>query len=75
MILPMPWTKTRQCPFCGSHDVHRSQRYDSFEKYWLTLLLQRPYRCLSCQERHYNYAFSKRVESPAKDEEAAQKSD
>jgi hypothetical protein len=28
----MLWNLTRICPFCGSKDVHYSQRYDSFEK-------------------------------------------
>jgi hypothetical protein len=61
MMCVMPWTMTRRCPFCGSTNVHRSQRYDSFERVWLTLLLQRPFRCLKCEERHYNFIFSKRA--------------
>jgi len=57
----MVWTLIRLCPFCGSNDVARSERRDNFEKVVLALLLQRPFRCLNCQERHYNFAFSRRM--------------
>ncbi len=70
-IRPMPWTMTRRCPFCGSHDVARSERYDSFEIYVVTLFLQRPYRCLSCQQRHYNFMFSKRAVLPESEQESS----
>jgi hypothetical protein len=57
----MPWNLTRRCPFCGSQNVARSERRDSFEKVVLALILHRPFRCLNCQERHYNFVFSKKM--------------
>ena len=52
----------RRCPFCGSNDVSRSSRHDIFEKEVLSLLLTRPFRCLECEERHYNFVYSRRME-------------
>ena len=57
----MLWNLTRLCPFCGSTDVYRSRRYDKFEKMVLPLLLQRPFRCVNCHERHYNFVFSRKI--------------
>ena len=52
----------RRCPFCGSHDVARSSRRDAFEKVVLPIFLLRPFRCLKCEERHYNFLYSRRIE-------------
>lgn len=57
----MIWSRRRRCPFCGSSEVRRSRRHDSFEKLVLPLLLRRPFRCLKCQERHYDFVFSRRI--------------
>jgi hypothetical protein len=32
---------------------------------WLTLSLQRPFRCLECDERFYDLRFKKRAQSAA----------
>ena len=41
--------------------MYRSRRYDHFEKFVLALLLQGPFRCLDCHERHYNFVFSRKI--------------
>jgi hypothetical protein len=58
----MIWTRTRRCPYCESRNVCRSGRYDIFEKIVLPLFLLRPFRCLTCEERHYDLVSSRRVE-------------
>jgi hypothetical protein len=42
--------------------VSRSSRHDLFEKAVLPFFLLRPFRCLKCEERHYNFVYSKRME-------------
>jgi hypothetical protein len=58
----MAWSLVRRCPFCGSNDVSRSSRHDFFEKVVLSLFLMRPFRCLKCEERHYNFVHSRRTQ-------------
>jgi hypothetical protein len=67
----MLWNLTRICPYCGSSDVYRSRRYDKFEKMVLPLLLQGPFRCLNCHERHYNFVFSKKIEIETSEQESS----
>jgi hypothetical protein len=57
----MVWSHVRRCPYCGSNDVYRSSRRDIFEKVVLPLFLMRPFRCLKCEERHYNFVYSRRM--------------
>jgi hypothetical protein len=57
MIFP----RIRHCPFCGSHDVARSNRSDIVEKLVLPICLLRPFRCLTCEERHYDFVYSRRM--------------
>ena len=45
------------CPQCKSLSVHRSRRRGVFEHLVLPLMLLRPYRCWSCDRRHYGYLF------------------
>jgi len=61
--------RTRRCPYCGSHNVVRSSRYDIFEKMVLPIFLLRPFRCLKCEERHYDFVSSRRMKlGPGKEE-------
>jgi len=64
----MPWSQVWRCPFCSSDDVSRSSRHDLFEKIVLPLFLLRPFRCLKCDERHYNFVYSRRT-GPARSEQ------
>jgi len=55
---------TRQCPFCGSKMVRTSELNPYMDpistRIWLTVSLQRPFRCLDCDERFYALRFKKR---------------
>ena len=42
------------CPSCGSSQLARSHRKGIYE-YILRAVQVRPYRCLSCDDRHYRY--------------------
>ena len=48
---------TYRCSYCKSLSVHRSRRRGLFEHLVLRLMLLRPYRCWSCDCRHYGYLF------------------
>ena len=39
------------CPRCGSERLHRSHRYNAYERTILKILGIRPYRCESCNAR------------------------
>ena len=56
----VPFRLVRTCPFCESVSVRRSHRRGLFEQVVLRILLMRPYRCSSCNSRHYNFVFSQR---------------
>jgi hypothetical protein len=58
----MIWAHTRRCPYCGSHNVCRSNRYDIFEKIIFPIFLLRPFRCLKCEVRHYDFVSRGRME-------------
>ena len=45
------------CPQCKSLSVHRSRRRGLYEHIVVRLMLLRPYRCWSCDHRHYAYLF------------------
>jgi hypothetical protein len=51
----------RRCPSCGSAEVRRSTRKNSFEATLLPILLTRPLRCENCNHRFYGSAFQRRV--------------
>jgi hypothetical protein len=57
----MIFSRIRHCPFCGSHDVARSNRSDLFEILVLPICLLRPFRCLKCEERHYDFVYSRKM--------------
>jgi hypothetical protein len=50
----------RCCPVCKSNNVRRSMRRGVLESLVLRLLLLRPFRCDSCNNRYYGWFFSKR---------------
>jgi hypothetical protein len=43
----------RACPDCGSHRTCRSQRFGVLERYVLSALQIRPFRCIVCYRRFY----------------------
>lgn len=43
------------CPSCGSSHLARSQRKGIYEHLLLSVFQVKPYRCLSCDYRHYRY--------------------
>lgn len=43
------------CPSCGSSQVSRSHRKGLYEYLLWTVFHVKPYRCLSCDTRHYRY--------------------
>ncbi len=45
------------CPQCKSLSIHRSRRRGLYEHIVVRLMLLRPYRCWSCDYRHYGYLF------------------
>lgn len=57
--LRQPWLPVRQCPRCGSFDVHR-HRSRFFKRLMLALILACRYSCLNCNSLYCGYLFSKR---------------
>jgi hypothetical protein len=47
----------RPCPSCRRIDTSRSRRHGLIERYLLSILGMRPFRCLNCDGRFY--AFSR----------------
>ena len=43
------------CPSCGSSHLARSHMKGIYEHLLRTVLHVRPYRCMSCDYRHYRY--------------------
>ena len=43
------------CPQCSSADIYRSRRQGLVEKYILPALRLRPYRCIDCNNRFYDF--------------------
>ncbi len=60
------------CPSCGSTHVRKSEVnrwYDNVgTRVALTVTLRRPYRCLSCDYRFYDWRFARRDQSHASEE-------
>lgn len=50
----------RFCPECYSQEVRKSSRWGFFEKYFLPLLLMRPFRCEICNSRYVGFLFAHR---------------
>jgi hypothetical protein len=50
----------RCCPVCKSKNVARSMRRGALESLVLPLLLLRPFRCQSCDNRYYGLFLSRR---------------
>jgi len=43
------------CPNCGSPNLARSHRKGIYERVLNSIFQVRPYRCMSCDDRHYRY--------------------
>ncbi len=60
-------SQIRKCPYCGSKEVRTSHLHPWSEtvgkRMWVTITLQRPYRCLDCDERFFDSRFKKRAAS------------
>ncbi len=58
----------RKCPKCGSTFVRTSAIHrweDSMGKrVWLKLSLQKPFRCMDCDERFFDLRFKRRAAEP-----------
>ena len=50
----------RECPHCRSYAIARSQRRGLLETLMLPAVLLRPFRCLKCYRRHYEFALARR---------------
>jgi transposase-like protein len=55
-----PWSSVRQCPRCGSYDIHRHRGGRKLRRFLLRLVLVRRYSCMYCNSLYYGYLFSKR---------------
>jgi len=49
----------RRCPKCNSLAVRRSHRRGLHEQIILRILLQRPFRCQDCEQRHYGFVLAR----------------
>lgn len=56
-----PRSLIRQCPRCGSFDIHR-HRGKSLKRSLLRLVFVRQFACLNCNSLYYGFLFSKRKE-------------
>ena len=54
------WLRIRQCPRCGSFDVHRHRGGSKLKRFLLRLVLLRRYSCMYCNSLYYGYLFSYR---------------
>jgi len=50
--------KSFMCPNCGSHGIYRSRRKGLFEHVLHNALFMSPYRCGSCDLRHFRFRLS-----------------
>lgn len=53
LVSPTHQLTRKVCPDCGSHRTSRSQRIGVLERYVLSALQIRPYRCIVCYKRFY----------------------
>jgi hypothetical protein len=51
----MRMTKKRNCPQCRSIATSRSHRRGTVERFLLTVIGLRPFRCLNCDARFYSF--------------------
>lgn len=59
----MRWriSRVRQCPACGGFQVRRSRPRGFAEAFMLPIFLFRPFRCRTCDHRHYGFRFARKV--------------
>ena len=50
--------KSLVCPNCASPAIHRSRRKGLLERALHSALFITPFRCGSCDERHFRFRFS-----------------
>jgi hypothetical protein len=62
-----PWSIIRQCPRCGSFDVHRHRGGSSLKRLVLGAVLARLYSCMYCNGLYYGYVFSRRKDGKTRD--------
>jgi len=43
------------CPSCGSHRLARSRESSLYDYLLRKFVRIKPYRCMSCDDRHYRY--------------------
>ena len=55
MRLVFSRSKRVACPLCGSGNLQRSRRRGLLESIVFAALQIKPYRCISCDARHYRY--------------------
>jgi len=55
----MEWMRASNstCPSCGSHRISRSHRRGLFERYLLSIVQLRPYRCNGCDARFFRFVI------------------
>jgi hypothetical protein len=55
------FTPVRQCPRCGSFNVHRHRGGSQIKRTATRLVLMRKYSCMYCNSLYYGFLFSKRL--------------
>jgi hypothetical protein len=50
--------KSYNCPSCGSPSIYKSRRKGLLEHVIYKAIFISPYRCGSCDERHYRFRLS-----------------
>jgi len=55
------WTPVRQCPRCGSFNIHRHRGGSQIKRLAVRLFLMRKYSCMYCNSLYYGCVFSKRL--------------
>jgi transposase-like protein len=51
----------RQCPRCGSFNVHRHRGGSQLKRLAIRLVLMRRYSCMYCNSLYYGFLFTKRL--------------
>jgi transposase-like protein len=57
-----PWSSVRQCPRCGSFEIHRHRGRTTLKRVALLLVLTRRYSCMNCNSLYYGYVLSRKDE-------------
>lgn len=60
MRTPIALTSVLRCPHCHSYSVRPALRMPYADGF-VALLLLKPFRCLDCRKRHYNFFWKRRV--------------